>query len=53
MKIYWYASCAEIKWMGPYETELIAWKALIGLDGLPVPSGRVWCTDKKLALRTE
>ncbi len=43
-RINWYASAPFIKWMGPYESQLEAWEAIRGLDGLPVDEGRVWCT---------
>lgn len=43
-KINWYAGSEHIKWMGPYKSQLEAWEAVKGLDGLPVPGFRVWCT---------
>jgi hypothetical protein len=47
-KKYWYARSEWIIYMGPYKSELEAWKATIGLDGLPAKDAAVWCTDKKL-----
>lgn len=47
-KIYWYARGGLVKWMGPYKSQLKAWEALNGLDGLPVEDCVVWCTKEKL-----
>lgn len=47
-KIFWYARARDIKYMGPFTTQLDAFRATIGLDGLPVEGAFVWCTDKEI-----
>lgn len=47
-KVYWYASTPDIKWMGPYPSQIDGWLAVAGLDGLPVSQASVWCTDKRM-----
>lgn len=49
--IYWYAASNCIAWMGPYASQIEAWDATIGLDGLPVQGARVWCTRKRLEVK--
>ena len=41
--ITWYARARGVARMGGYATQLDAWNALRGHDGLPVPEATVWC----------
>lgn len=40
--IIFFARSERIAKMGPYNSEVEAWKALRGLDGLPVKDAQVW-----------
>lgn len=40
--VEWFARANGIKRMGPYPTQIAAWRALFGLDGVPVPGATVW-----------
>lgn len=43
-KINWYSGTDDIKYMGPFKSQLEAWDALKGLEGFPVKGSKVWCT---------
>jgi hypothetical protein len=38
----WMASAPGIAYMGPYASDVEAWRAVRGDDGLPVDGARVW-----------
>jgi hypothetical protein len=42
---YW-ARANGIKYMGPYETEQDAWRALMTPDDVPAPGACVWIAPK-------
>lgn len=44
-KTVWFAASKEIFKMGPYKTQLEAWKMMMGLDGRPVEGTWVWCEE--------
>ena len=59
-KPYWWARAKDIKHMGPFKTQELAWAGVMGLDGTPVEGAIVWygpepkdspllIRDKKLA----
>jgi hypothetical protein len=43
--LIWFACAPEIKKMGPYASQVEAWSALMGLDGIPVSGSNVWCEE--------
>jgi hypothetical protein len=47
-KIKWWASSDLIRYMGPFDTQLEAWEAMMSSEGdnLPVKGTRVWCSTK-------
>ena len=47
-KVVYYARGGRIAKMGPFKTELSAWKALRGLNGLPLVGAAVWPEKRKL-----
>lgn len=38
----WMASAPGIRCAGPYVSDIEAWRAVTGTDGLPVDGARVW-----------
>lgn len=44
-RLVWYARAKGIACIGPYDFQHQAWKAIMGLDGLPAEGALVWCEE--------
>lgn len=43
--IQWFARTEHFARIGPYPSQVDAWRALRGHDGNPVPEATVWCEE--------